>query len=372
MNELRNRIRTSAGWRVHGLIWCTLLLLFAQANVWSMEVPRASDSSEADAMLPEYHVGPGDVLSVQVFELDQLNQRITVSNSGKIHLPNLGVLTVMGMTAGEIERDITSQLVEKKLVKEPWVRVTVAEYHAQPVYVIGEVNQPGQFMITGEMHLLDAVSRAGGFSPAAGEEGYFLRRRYRPRVGANVHYENGQSDKTGTNSPEALAKWLEDVNRPEALGGGSVDPFPGETIKVDLKDLKGGGDTSLNFRLQGGDVFFVPRRQRQYIYIVGEVLFPGAYGLPPQYDHLTVSRVVAYAGGPLKTAKSGSAFIMRRDDKGEIIGVPFDFNAIIKGEKPDQAIQPDDILFVPRSVGKTIGYGMLDLVAHLTQQFIIF
>ena len=188
-----------------------------------------------------------------------------------------------------------------------------------------------------------------------------------------MRYESSDSGKQSPGgSQEALAKWLEDVNRPEALGGGTLDPFPGESIKVNLQALKDGADPSLNLQLQGGDVFFVPRRQRQYVYIVGEVVFPGAYGLPREYDHLTVSRVVAYAGGPLKTAKNGSAFIMRRDDKGEVIGVPFNFSAIMKGEQSDQAIQPDDIIFVPRSVGKTVGYGMLDLVAHLTQQFLIF
>ena len=350
-----------------GVIWLGLFVLLT-STLWAAE-SDTSDQNKQEAGLPEYRVGPGDVLSVQVFDLDQLNQRITVSNSGKIHVARLGVISVTDMTAGDIENEITRRLVEADLVKEPWVRVSVAEYHARPVYVIGEVNAPGQFMITGEMHLLDAVSRAGGFSPAAGEEGYFLRRRYRPRVGANVRYD---ADTTGSDSPEAIAQWLENVNKPEALGGGSVEPFPGESMKVNLQDLKDGADPDLNVLLQGGDVFFVPRRHRKYVYIVGEVLFPGAYGLPPQYDHLTVSRVVAYAGGPLKTAKTGSAFIMRRDADGKVIGVPFDFPAIIKGKKPDQPIEPDDIIFVPRSVGKTIGYGMLDLVAHLTQQFIIF
>ncbi len=357
-----------SGERLLRVAWLSLLLV-VQPSLWAATSTKPADEVTPAAELPEYRVGPGDVLSVQVFGLDQLNQRITVSNSGKIHVANLGVITVADMTAGEIEKDITTRLVAHKLINDPWVRVSVAEYHAQPIYVVGEVNTPGQFMVTGEMYLLDAISRAGGLTQGAGQDGYLLRRQYRPRVSAGVHYalDEAQGDRQGE-----ITQWLQNVNEPVARGTVPQEPVPGQSLKVNLEDLKDGSDPSLNVLLQGGDVFFVPRRHRKYVYIVGEVLYPGAYGLPPKYDHLTVGRAVAYAGGPLKTARSGSGFIMRRGEDGEVTRVAFDFNAIIKGQQPDEPIQPDDVIYVPRSVAKVIGYGMLDLVAYLSQQFLIF
>jgi protein involved in polysaccharide export with SLBB domain len=126
-------------------------------------------------------------------------------------------------------------------------------------------------------------------------------------------------------------------------------------------------------RLQGGDILYVPTLQQQVIYIIGEVRFPGAYILPRFYDHITAARALAYAGGTLRrTAKTGKVFIVRYDKNGAIKPIPFDVAATLKGEQPEIPVLPNDVIFVPRSAAKMTGYKLLDMVAHMTQQFLIF
>lgn len=346
-----------------------LCLIFSASEAHSQDLDQHPEESRS-TYLPEYLVGPGDVLEMRIFQNDQLDQTLRVSNSGRVHIANVGVISVANLTAAQIEEEIASELRERQLLNDPWVRVRIVEYQSQPLYVVGEVTAPGQFMISGEMRLLDVLGRAGGLTPMAADEGYLLRRQYRPRVGVNLRFESAALGEGLSESITPAATAADPPAQWEGLVG--VNTLESDTIRVDLDALRSGNRPELNVRLHGGDVFFLPRRQRQYVYIVGEVYFPGAYGLPREYDHLTASQVVSYAGGPLRTAKSGKAFIMRRDQDGGVEGVPFDFSAIIRGEEVDVAIRPDDIIYVPRSVGRTVGFRMLDLVAHLTQQFLIF
>ena len=220
-------------------------------------------------------------------------------------------------------------------------------------------------MMTGEMHLLDALSKAGGVTPGADTEGFLIRRQDSPTIEVRIRFDAEKS----LEDPTHLSADLDATG----LGEGAVaSQASDQSIRINIRDLREGRNPDLNMRLQGGDVFYVPRRTRQNIYIVGEVLFPGAYGLPQNYEHITAARAISYAGGVLKTAKTSKAFIMRHSEDGQIQGLPFDFGAIFRGEQPDVPVQPDDIIFVPRSIAKTIGYNMLILVPHLVQQFMIF
>lgn len=341
-------------------MWYANLMLAVLSMVQLQSLPQEAQSPAVRAAYPEYRVGPGDQLTVHVFGMSDFDRTVRVSNSGKIHLPYLGIIPVAAMTVAEIEDTIAQALRRRQLVLEPWVQVQVAEYRAQPVFVVGAVNSPGQFMITGAMHLLDVIGKAGGINQDADAKGYLVRRhdfsRPFPDVAAGRAGEAAQ-DRLPQEEP--------------ATGADRDAPAGNEKMVFDLQQLKE-GRPDLNVLLQGGDVVYIPRRVQRHIYIVGEVSFPGAYGLPRQYDHITAARAVSYAGGPLRTAKSGRAFIVRHNADGTVRGVPFDFAAILKGRRPDIPIEPDDIIFVPRSVPKTVAFNMLQLVAHLTQQFIIF
>jgi polysaccharide export outer membrane protein len=336
-----------------------VLLLFALAAL----APQAADAQEASPSpvgISEYQLGPGDLLSVRVAGLREFDLSLRVSNSGRIHVPYVGVMLVAGMTTFELERDVARLIKENELVNEPSVRIHVEQFRARPVYVVGEVNSPGQFIITREMYLLDLISKAGGLLGTADDKG-FLYRRYkgRPRVQSRIIDPSVSETVAAEQSPDA----------------GAEGPEPGETIEdvvtFDFEELRSGRRPELNVRLQGGDVVYVPRRTPQNIFIVGDVTTPGVYGLPRRGE-VTASQALIYAGGPLPTAKTGSAFIMRHDEASGRRLIEFDFRRILDGKDPDVTIRPNDILFVPHSNMRTIGVGMLALVPRLIQQFTIF
>lgn len=348
------------------VFWPLAVLLLCIATASGRQSPVQAGVGAVQQEFPEYRVGPGDLLSIRVFGLDQFDQTARISNSGKIHVRYIGVLRVADTTVGQIEQEIARELRERGLVKEPWVRVQVEEYNAQPVFVIGEVNSPGQIMITGEMHLVDVITKAGGFRPSAAEEAFLIRR--------GGHYRSAiEAIRQGSENPSEEAS-QSGARPPEAAGGASAEAAEsGTRIKINIPQLSDGSRPELNVRVQGGDVFYVPTMRQQVIYIIGEVKFPGAYVLPRYYDHITATRALAYAGGTLRrSAKTNKAFIVRYDKNGAIRPIPFDISASIKGKQPDIPMMPNDIIFVPRSVAKMTGYKLLDMTAHMTHQFVIF
>ena len=345
--------------RSGGEMLLATVLVVAISSVQAQEAANRADAPVAVDQAPEYRVGPGDRLTLQVFGLTELDQTMRVSNSGRVHVAYVGTLSVANLTVAQIEDEIARRLREQQLVNDPWVRIQVLEYHSQPVYIVGEVHSPGQYMITGEMRLLDAVSKARGFTEAADTTGFLMRRR--DLAGAMAEVRAGETSQATMKD--------RDVPASETPATGSGAPAEAgaparDRIEINISDLKAGTRPELNVLLQGGDVFYVPTRRTQYLYIVGEVGFPGAYSLPQSYDHITAARAVSYAGGPLKTAKTSKGFIMRYDKAGGYQAVPFDFAAVARGREPDIPISPGDILFVPRSVGKTIGYNLLALVPN--------
>lgn len=342
-------------------------LIAPRTTVGQPPTPNGIATDTIRLTSPDYQVGPGDVLSIRVSGVREFDQTIRVSNSGRIRVPYVGIVYAAGRTTAEMEREIAEKIRDHELVNEPLVRVNVDQHRAQPVHIVGEVTVPGQFMITGEMYLLDLITRAGGLNATADEVALLYRR--------------------GTSRPEVTAKIgvsAEETEPAEApasapvVGEGASSPAPpaeaprdAQIISVNLDQLRDGSRPELNLQLQGGDVLYVPRRQGKTFYIIGDVRNPGAY-IMPRRSGVSAAQAIVYAGGPLMTAKNSSGFLMRHDEQGVRQAFPIDFTAIIKGKKPDIPLQADDIIFIPTSAVKTIGVGMLNLVPRLLQQFIIF
>lgn len=345
----------------------------------SVQVP--GPPAESLSILPEdaqdYELGPGDVVSISVSGVKQFDQSVRVSNSGRIRVPYVGVMYVAGTTTVQAEREIARQIQEHELVTEPVVRVQVTEYHARPTYIVGAVTTPGQFVITGEMYVLDLISKAGGLTPAAGEAAFLYRRlpRQRPQTGARVvgatELTSPMQPPPASATPTAQPASATTEPQPGPLGGASPAAAEPETIKINLFDLRTGDHPELNVRLQGGDVLYVPRRKFQNIYIIGDVTNPGAYDLPPR-SHYSAAQAIILTGGPLKTAKMSKAFLMRYDAAGVRQALPVDFTAILEGKQADIPVKADDIIFIPNSAAKTITLGLLDMIPTLIQQWLIF
>jgi polysaccharide export outer membrane protein len=108
-------------------------------------------------------IGPGDVISVEVFGLSELSREVRVDSDGHIALPLAGALNVSGLNPETIARDVETRL-QANFVRDPRVSVGIVEAVSQVVTVDGEVNRPGAYPVTGESTLMRAIARAQGAS----------------------------------------------------------------------------------------------------------------------------------------------------------------------------------------------------------------
>ena len=115
-----------------------------------------------------YKVGPGDVLDIAVFEVEELSKLAPVGAGGRISLPMLGDVPVAGMTTREIETELERRYAVKYL-NDPQLSVSVKEFRSQPVSVIGAVDKPGVYQLQGSRRLIEVLAMAGGFAPDVGD-----------------------------------------------------------------------------------------------------------------------------------------------------------------------------------------------------------
>ena len=266
-------------------------------------------------------VGPGDLLEIQVLGVEELLQLERVSASGEISVAHLGSLQVEGRTVAELEELISHGLETRELVVNPQVSVIVKEYRSQPVFILGAVNTPGQYQVTGPLSLIEALALAGGIDEEKAA-GHVLLRRPKAR------------------GPEA--------NKPEV-------------IRVELSELLEAQDSDENLLILGGDTVNLPQRIVQMFYLIGDVNQPGAYEFPASGElHLT--QALAWAGGAMKTAKSSKSVLFRYQPEGRREQIAVNVKRILAGKEDDWLIQPEDVLFVPGSVSKNILYSMLGII----------
>ncbi len=149
--------------------------------------PPMVSQPDAAPLASDYVLGPGDIVSVIEVELGDdftTDRTFRVDNSGNISIPYVGRVQAAGLTIPQLEQELNATL--KKFIKEPDVVVGVAEFHSQPVSVLGEVNTAGEYQIEGRKPLLAALSN--------GRRIYGRRREYdhnhtRPSVGPHTAAE---------------------------------------------------------------------------------------------------------------------------------------------------------------------------------------
>jgi polysaccharide export outer membrane protein len=127
-----------------------------------------------------FKVGPQDILKVIVWREQDFTGLYTVHSDGKITLPLVGDIQAGGLTAEEIQGNITSAL--SKLIQKPNVTVTVQQVLSQKYYMDGEIGRPGEYQLTAPTTVLEAISIAGGLREFAnGKKIYILRGNERIR-----------------------------------------------------------------------------------------------------------------------------------------------------------------------------------------------
>jgi polysaccharide export outer membrane protein len=133
-------------------------------------------AAEANNDLGEgYHLGPGDKLRINVFDEPTLTGEYQVAVDGTVSLPLIEALPAAGMSPDQLARSIETKLAAGGYVLSPKVAAEVLDY--RPFYILGEVNKPGEYAYTGQISLLQAIAKAGGFTPRANKGKVVIRRK---------------------------------------------------------------------------------------------------------------------------------------------------------------------------------------------------
>lgn len=135
--------------------------------------------------LPQFLLGPEDVLMVDVWRNEDLSGEAVIRPDGMISLPLVGDVPAAGLTAPLLAKNITDRLTE--FMESPTVSVQVLEVNSYYVHVLGEVNTPGKVPLKSFTTVLQAISMVGGLTEFASANNiHVLRMRSN---GAEEHQE---------------------------------------------------------------------------------------------------------------------------------------------------------------------------------------
>ncbi len=124
----------------------------------------------------DYQIGPEDVVEVMVWKNEDLSRVVSVRPDGKISLPLIGDLVAAGQTAEQLKASIAKSL--KQYYKEPpQVSVIVQQVNSYVIYILGQVQTPGRYVVKSGTTFLQALSLAGGFTTYANTKRIVLRRQ---------------------------------------------------------------------------------------------------------------------------------------------------------------------------------------------------
>lgn len=119
----------------------------------------------------QYRLAPGDELRVMIPGLtgvDVQGANFVVNDRGEITLPLMGSVPVNGRTIPEVEGAIAAQLVRQQLLVSP--TVSIQPVRLRPIYVLGEVRNPGEYSYRPNMTVINAISLAGGYTFRANQK----------------------------------------------------------------------------------------------------------------------------------------------------------------------------------------------------------
>jgi polysaccharide biosynthesis/export protein len=300
------------------LIFFCAFILCCAATWGQANAPQAAESLQA----PKIVIGPGDVLNIQVFDTPELSiEAARVSQGGQVTLPVLGIVDLAGLNAIEAAQRIESELRTRGIMVDPHVTVSIVEYSTQGATLLGEVRSPGVYPTFGGHRLLDMIAMAGGLAPSAG------------KIVTIAHRGDPEHPQTIMLVPNAQA--LGEQANPVLL--------PGDTVMVGKAGI---------------------------VYLLGAVNRPGGY-LIDNNEHVSLMQALTLAGGWDKAAALSKSRLIRKVPEGhkELI---LDLKRVLDGRQADVSVADGDILFVPMSLGKTIGYEGMQAAVSAAQTAVVY
>jgi polysaccharide export outer membrane protein len=147
------------------------------ARIQSLFVALSLLILQAPALAQEagYAVQPGDLLAISVWKEPDLQGDVLVTPDGAFAFPLVGQVDARGKTVTELQKSITEQLT--RYISDPVVTVSVRDIRGNKVYVIGQVNNPGEFIVNPRVDVMQALSMAGGATAFASLDNIIILRR---------------------------------------------------------------------------------------------------------------------------------------------------------------------------------------------------
>lgn len=314
---------------------CVFVLVLVSSTLAGQLIPSQPASPQpADAA--EYLLGPDDQIKIWALGAEEISDKsVRIGPSGDIDLPLLGRIHAAGLTVEQLKSALKQHLVKE--VRAPQVSVDIVEFGSQPASVMGAVNHPGVYQLSGRKTLAEVLSLAGGLRPDAGP---FVKIARQIKWGA-VPLPNARTDPSGDFSVAQLT----------------------------VKSLLSATNPAENILVRPHDVITVPTAEM--VYVVGAVKKPGAFALNER-ESVSVLQALSLAEGLGSTPKPQDSKILRTmPGTSERKEIAVDLKKVMTGKAEDQALRANDILFVPDSTSKKAAGRALEAIIQTATGVVI-
>ena len=292
----------------------------ARTSALAVASPPSNNLAPLNSQVTErLRIGPGDLLTINVFDVPELQQIVRVSEKGDAIVSLVGSMHLAEMTVAEAQNAIENEYRDHKMLINPHVSILVTDYATQGISVLGEVEKPGVYPLLGPHSLLEIISAAGGLTQLAGST-------------VSVR---------GRNGAEKVVQL--DASNPHNALAQDVELQPADTVVV---------------------------ARAAFVFVVGDVGKPG--GFPMQNNgKLTVLQAIALASGVNKTASLSHAKIIHRTQSG-LQEADIHLAKLLQGKSPDMALAAEDIVFIPNSKLKSAVAGGFSSAVQAATQAVIY
>ena len=328
---------------------------------------------------PNYRLGPGDEVVIDIWGASQNTIRQQISPDGTINLEQLGPVFLSGMSIERAQQYLTGELRKIYSDQSNQIRVTLGNTRTIQINVMGEVIQPGTYALSAFSNVFHALYRAGGVSGIGSLRNVKVSRGGQTVATVDV-YQFIMQGKTRDDirleegdviivpAYEELVQITGNVKRPmryemkkgETLstllkyaGGFTSDAYTkslrivrqnGKEYQVNTVD-----DTDYSVcQLHDGDVITAEAildRFTNKLEVRGAVYRPGIYELGGKLN--TVRELVEKADGLMADAFTGRAVLYRERENKTREVKQIDIRAIMNGSQPDIPLQKNDVLYIP-------------------------
>jgi len=191
-----------------GAVGRLLVLFITSLPYW---VAAAETSSPQALGGAAYELSPSDEIEVFVWKEEELSRKVTIRPDGGISYPLVGEVQAAGQSVAALQSVMQQRIQE--YVPSAVVSVSLVKVAGYRIYVLGEVNNPGEFVLNHYVTVAQALTLADGLTPFAKQSDIRIMRE-----------QGGEKS----------------------------------AIKFNYKRFKNGRDLDRNVQLRAGDVISVP------------------------------------------------------------------------------------------------------------------